>query len=176
MKTMQRVVRGFNLLELMVVITLMVILMTVGYTSFVDFVMRSKVTDAMNILEEYKTNAIALRAKTGAMDPYYVLFPEGDETGWVSGTAGGTSAVKSVDKKYIATLSADSGTSSGSTYILLGAGYIHEGAFVTGADHVYIVGLEDANGVLTWKCGISASKANTITTEFLPKNCRDTLP
>jgi len=167
---------GFSLLEILVVLVIISILAVFGHGLYVSYVVRSKVTEALKILEEYKIIATNLRVKTGTIAPYYVLFTDNDTTGFVSGTAGGTSAVKNVNLKFVSTIGAYSGTSGSNTYILLGAGLAQDGAIVSGADHVYIAGIEDPQGVVTWLCGISASKADTIPSDYLPKSCLDSLP
>lgn len=167
---------GFSIIEIMVVLVIISILGTIARGVYLNYTTRSKVTEALNILEEYKTNALGYRAKYGKFDAYSVMFPDGDTTGLVSGTPGGTSAVKNISGKYSQTASADTGTVSGSNYLLLGVGLINDAVIISGADHVYIAGVEDSNGVVTWSCGVSASKNNTVNSNYLPKTCAASLP
>lgn len=169
--------RGYSLLEILVIIVIISLLGVFGHTAYLAYVERSKITEALNILEEYQTTALQVRARTGKMAPYYVLFTDADQTGLVTGTPTSTSASKQVNLKYVNTIAAFSGTDiNGNNYLLLGAQLQDDGIFVSGADFVYIAGIETPSGVLTWECGASASQANTIPTEYLPQTCQADLP
>lgn len=167
---------AFSLVEVMVVILIIALLATFGHNEYVAYVARAQVAEAIEILQEYQNNANSLRVKSGNIAPYYVLFTSADTTGLVSGTPTGTSAVKTVSLKYVNTITADSGTSGSNTYILIGAGLNDQGDIVSGADHVYIAGVQTSSGVFTWSCGISASKGDTVPTSYLPQTCQSSLP
>lgn len=167
---------GMSLIEILVIIVVVIVLATIGHSAFLSYVMRSKVVEAIKVLEEYQSQAMAVRARYGDIDPYYVLFSDGDDMGWVSGSPGGSSAEKQVSLKYVDTITADSGTSGADSYILLGAKLQHDGVITSGADKIFVVGLEDPDGVITWKCGQSAIKGDSISTEYLPPTCINTLP
>lgn len=167
---------AFTMLELLVVIVILGTVSTVGYVGYAKYVVRAQVSEAFRVLEEYKVTAAALRARSGTIKPYYVLFTDANLAGFVSGTPNGTSAVKQVNLKYVNTITADSGTSGGDTYILLGAGLNNTNRIVAGADHVYIAGTQTPAGVFSWTCGVSASKGDTVPSEFLPESCQDSLP
>jgi len=168
--------RAFSLIEIMVVLAIISILATIGHSLYISYVMRAKVNEAMKVLEEYQAIASGLRSRTGQIAPYYVLFTVNDTTGFVSVSSNGARAVKSVALKYVSTVSADSGTSGSNTYILLGAGLVQDSVIVAGADHVYLAGTETPAGVVTWQCGISTSKGDTIPSSYLPKSCLNSLP
>ena len=168
--------RGFSLVEVAVVMVIIGILSVFTRSLYLNYVARSKVTEALKVLEEYKTIAESLRAKNDAIAPYYVLFTDADTTGFVSGTPSGTQAVKSVNLKYVSTIVAKSGTTSGNKYILIGAGLVDDNILVSGADHVYLAGIENSQGVFTWQCGSSTSRADNIPNDYLPKSCLNTLP
>ena len=168
--------KAYNLVEIFVVVAIIGLTLSIAYSSFITYLLRAKVTAAVKVLDAYEQIAIGLRARYGTISPYYILFTDNDASGYLSGTTTGTSAVKEVDLNYILTISADSGTDSGNKYILLGAGLQHDGKIVSGADHIYVVGIESSTGVLTWQCGSSASKGDTVAAEFLPEECQNTLP
>lgn len=167
---------GMSLIEILVIIVVVVVLATIGHSAFLSYVMRSKVLEAIKVLEEYQTQAMAVRARYGDIDPYYVLFSDGDDMGWVSGSPGGSSAEKQVALKYVDTVTANTGTSGSDTYILIGAKLQHDGVITTGADKIFLAGLEDPDGVITWKCGQSTAQGDSISTEYLPPTCVNTLP
>ncbi len=167
---------AFSLIELLVAIVIASAIVALGYQSYFDYIMRGKVTDAIRILDEYQYAAMSQFQKTGSIIPYYVLFPDGTETGWVSGTPLTTSAVKNIGLKNAATIIAKSGTSGSNTYILLGVGLVQDNAITAGADHVYMAAIITPAGVITWKCGISAGMADTINTKYLPNTCKEALP
>ncbi len=167
---------GFSLLELMVVVAILGGISTVAFFGYTKYISRAKISDAFRVLEEYKTTAMALHARSGTIQPYYVLFTDSNLSGFLSGTPNGTSAVKQVSLKYVDKISADSGTDGSNTYILLGAGLKSTDKFVAGADHVYIAGIQTPAGSFTWKCGISTSKGDTVSSDYLPEVCREALP
>ncbi len=162
--------KGFSLIEILVVIAIISLLAVFGHSEYVAYVQRAKVSEALNILEEYQTHAIALRARSGNIAPYYVLFTDSDQTGFISGTPGGSSASKTIDLKHVDNVVAISGTTGGNDYILLGAQLQHDGPII------YVVGIENSAGVLTWECGASTSQDNNVDSKFLPPTCQSTLP
>lgn len=167
---------AFSIIEVMVVIVIVAIVATIGHTAFLTYVMRGKMAEAVRILDEYQINAVNEFTKKGAIEPYYVLFPDAIETGWISGAPGETSAEKEVNLKYISTILAESGTSGANTYILIGVGMVHDGNIIADKDHLYMAGIITPAGVISWSCGASASHDDNVEAEFLPKNCQDTLP
>lgn len=167
---------GFTLLELLVVIVILGTVSTIGYVEYAKYVVRAQVSEAFMLLEEYKITAAALRARSGTIKPYYVLFTDSNQSGFISGTPTGTSAVKQVDLKYVNMITADTGADNGNTYILLGASLKNTNRIVAGADHVYIAGIQTPEGLFAWTCGTSASKGNTLPSEYLPESCQNTLP
>lgn len=169
--------KGFSLLEILVVIVILSLLAVFGHSTYLGYVERAKVNEALNLLEEYQTAAINLRARSGTIAPYYVLFSDSDQTGLITGSPASASASKQVNLKYVNTVAAFTGTDTGgNTYILLGAQLQHDNVAVDDADFVYIAGIQTPSGVLTWACGISISQANTLDPEYLPKTCQSTLP
>ena len=175
-KVVDKFKQAFSLIEAMVVVAIIAIIAVIGHKSFLGYVMRSKVSESIITLEEYQFAAMSQLQAKGEIDPYYVLFPEGDEEGWVSGVPAGGSAVKDINKKYSDTIIATSGTTGSDTYILLGVGIAHDGLIIDGADHIYMAAIITPEGVVTWKCGISASRSDTIDVKFLPNTCQESLP
>lgn len=169
-------INSFSIVEILIVIVIVSILATIGHKVFLSYVMRGKITEAIKVLQEYQTTTMSQFQTTGTVAPYYILFPEGDETGWVSGIPAGTTAEKELNLKYVSTITAKSGTISTNKYILLGVGMAHDGLIVADADHVYMAAIITPAGVITWKCGISASGADTVDTKFLPSTCQESLP
>lgn len=168
---------AFTLLEVLVVIVIISLLAVFGHAAYLGYVERAKVTEALNLLEEYQSTALQLRARTGAMAPYYVLFTDENQTGLLTGTPSSTSVSKTVNTKYVNSIAAFSGTDGGgNTYLLLGAKLQHDGVFVDNADYVYVAAIQTPAGLLTWECGISASQNNTISSDYLPPTCQSTLP
>ena len=168
--------RGFSIVSVMVVLVIISILATVGHTEYVAYTTRAKVTEGLKVLEEFQAIANGLRAKTGVIAPYYVLFSDGDTNGFVSGTTTGDSAVKQLNFRYVDTVSADRGTVSGNKYILIGVGFQNDSYITAGADHMYLYGIETANGGFNWQCGKSSSKANNLADQYLPKTCLASIP
>jgi Tfp pilus assembly protein PilE len=169
--------KAFSLSELLVIVAIVGVLMSAAISSYSTYVARAKASSGINLLDSYKEIAMGLRARYGTIAPYYVLFSDSNTNGLVSGSSSSSSAVKSVSLKYVSTISADSGTSGSDTYILIGAGLQHDNLITSGADHVYIAGLQDpTTGIITWTCGVSASKGDTVSSLYLPQSCQATLP
>lgn len=168
--------RAFSLLEILVVIVIVSVLATFGQMSYVGYTERAKIIEALSLLEDYQSIAMQLRARYDTIAPYYVLFTDSDQTGLLSGTPNSSSASKQVNLKNVNIVTADSGISGSNNYILLGAQLQHDSRIVAGADHVYIAGIQQPDGVFTWVCGTSASKNNNIDVDYLPPTCRENLP
>lgn len=167
---------AFSFLEILVVLVIISALSAFGHQMYLSYNERAKVTEAINVLEEYQANAMGLRARSGTISPYYVLFTDSDQTGLITGSPNSSSASRQVNLKNITTITADSGTSGANTYLLLGASLAHDGVIVDGADFVYMAAIETPAGLVTWLCGTSASKGNTIDEDYLPQTCRASLP
>ncbi len=168
--------KGFSLIEILVALVILTLLATFAHTEYLSYVVRAEVTEAMNILSQYQEEAQALRARYATIAPYYVLFTDTDQTGLLTGTPTGTSASKQVNLQYVNNVVAISGISGSSSYILLGAQLQHNSVITTGADFVYLAGVQASNGTLSWKCGISVSQGNTINSKYLPQTCQNSLP
>ena len=91
---------AFTLLEVLVVIVIISLLAVFGHAAYLRYVERAKVTEALNLLEEYQSTALQLRARTGAMAPYYVLFTDENQTGLLTGTPSSTSAARSAHQAH----------------------------------------------------------------------------
>lgn len=168
---------GFSIIEVMVVIVLIGILAVMGRATYLKYLARGKVTEAIKLLDEYQLSAAALRARYGTIDPYYVLFTDSDTAGLIYGAPGSGPAAKQLNLKYTSNVSAETGTdANGNNYILLGVGLVNDGTFVSGKDHVYVAGIETPDGAFSWQCGISVSKGDTIEDRYLPNSCLQTLP
>jgi type II secretory pathway pseudopilin PulG len=168
--------KAFSVIEILVIIAIASIIAALGHQVFISYLARAKVSAAIHVLDEYQANAMSQFNRNGSIAPYYVLFSAGDSTGWVSGVPAGTSAVKTLNTKYVSTISATSGTAGSNTYILLGVTMVHDREFVSGADRLYMAGVIDPDGVITWSCGASASNSDNINTSYLPNSCLSTLP
>lgn len=168
--------RAFSIVELLIVVTIIGLLGVLGHNMYLSYTIRAMASEALSTLDDYQIIAMQLQEKTGSIDPYSVLFSDENLNGYLSGSLGGTSASKQVNLTYVNTITANSGTVGSDNYILLGAGLNDAYGVVSGADHVYLAALIAANGVVTWECGISASRGNTLPVEYLPKTCQNSLP
>lgn len=169
-------IRAFTLIEIMVVLILLALLTTFAHQAYRSYAVRSRVSEALQILEEYKFYATSLQAREGEIKAYYVLFTDEDTTGFISGTPAGTSAVKAISVSTVSRISVDTGTSGSDKYTLIGAELDNTGGITDGSDYIYIAGIEGTNGVTTWYCGRSSSKANSVPENYLPSDCRESLP
>jgi type IV pilus assembly protein PilA len=145
---MKRIQQGFTLIELMIVVAIIGILAAIALPAYQDYIIRSKVTEALGMAAACKTSV------TEYWSSQANVFPP---TMAVSGCA-------DVDTAYVGSL--DVAATGVITVAIKALG----GSTVAGQS-VAFVPIQNTNnlGILDWSCN---SAANTIDQKYLPAVCR----
>ncbi|MBF0285469.1 MAG: pilin [Magnetococcales bacterium] len=139
---------GFTLIELMIVIAIIGILAAVGIPAYQDYIARSQMSEAINLLGGSKSPLVEYYTTKGV---------------WPSAL---TDVYNSASGKYVASIS---GANNSSTYIVsatMAATGVNSA--ITGA----VVKIQTGNGGTSWNCGPSNTTAHS---KYLPSSCRDTM-
>lgn len=162
---MKKAQQGFTLIELMIVVAIVGILAALALPAYQDYVVRSKVSEAMARLAESKTSVAEYFASVGPTD-----FP----------TNAASVGVNTVGTHYVRSVGWDTtgGTTEGApgaaaqiTLVLsptLDAKVAGMGITMAVAD--------TANGQIVWRCGdpddASTAGLTPLTSKYLPSSCR----
>ncbi len=152
-------------------VAIVALLAAFGHTAYQRFLIRARIVEAINVLDEYQSSAIRELSRTGTISAYYTLFSNSDNTGLLSGAPGDPSASKQVDLKYVDMVTVDVTDNINPITVLIGARLRDSGDIITGANFVYVEGHYE-NGVFNWRCGSSTSKANNVSSVYLPATCQ----
>ena len=144
---MKYIQAGFTLIELMIVVAIIGILAAIAIPSYQDYTARAQVTEAINLVGQYKT----------PVAEYYSA--KGDLTGVNVGSFGGTTAGKyvvsvTVTPEAPGTARVEATLNSAVTaQALKGSGFA----------------IETEDGGRTWACGAMATATTAVTPDVQPK-------
>mgnify|MGYP001599444570 CR=1 FL=1 len=149
---MNKIQKGFTLIELMIVVAIIGILAAVAIPSYQDYTARAQVTEGMSLTSAFKT----------MLSEFYA--DNGDFSNVVLANLGGTTTGKYVNAVAL------SGSEVGGTLALIAtfktAGVSGQ---IAGSDFV----VETEDGGKTWKCGTLATVATTtIDSKLVPGSCK----
>ena len=147
-RSMQKMQKGFTLIELMIVVAIIGILAAVALPAYQDYTTRAKVSEVVLAASSARTNLAEIVSTNNAGFPV---------------TASYTPAPQS--SKYVKAVTYAS-TASGTGQVLVEA---QGDSNITGK-FLSLTGTADANGQVTWVCGVPTS--NPILTKYLPASCR----
>jgi type IV pilus assembly protein PilA len=147
-RSMQKVQQGFTLIELMIVVAIIGILAAVALPAYQDYTTRAKVSEVVLAASSARTNLAEIVTTNNSG------FPE---------TASYTPSTQS--SKYVKAVTYVSTVSSTGQVLVEAQG----DANITGK-FLSLTGTADANGQVTWICGVPSS--NPILIKYLPASCR----
>ena len=158
--------QGFTLIELMIVIAIVGILAAIALPAYQDYIVRSKISEAMAGLAEGKTTAAEYYAANLRYPP--------TEAAWGINTATRGGAIL---YKMAATGTCAAGAACSPTTANLYAAVYGSVWGDTGYFGVMLQGITNDDGTMTWTClpsdgNMPGVTEETIPSKYLPANCR----
>ncbi len=174
---MNKVQKGFTLIELMIVIAIIGILAAIAIPQYQDYVTRSKLTEGLNL---------AAAAKTAVAETYQTAGYMPNSTNTASLNSWGLPKNASIAGKYVTSITVSAGTGVGGTtggQITILYNQATVGGSMTGATNVLTLTPYTSAGGISWACGYGTTEiaggvvkgpggGTTVIPKYLPSNCR----
>ena len=172
---MNKLQRGFTLIELMIVVAIIGILAAIAIPAYQDYTIRAQVTEGLNLAGDIKAGVAEWFSNTGDWPVNIGALGVG------VGSGGGSGDPTAKQGKYVKSISVDNG--------VITITYGNDANTAIGGDTLALQPLASPNLDVIWKCGsraVSASATNVagsstsgdsatasnIEGKYRPSNCR----
>ena len=171
MNIQKKAQKGFTLIELMIVIAIVGILAAIALPAYQDYIVRSKMSEAMVALSEAKTTVTEYVASTGTVPDDVTKFACDATVTDVDSNMCGPRSSDILEKITI--------TTAGNIVYIVAE--VYESVWAGGTKAAGTVGefqligtKSDNNATMTWTCagGAALVVTDAVDSKYLPANCR----